>query len=87
MTTKLSSINYTAEEKQRIISALRLAAVAQAELWDVLREVEINHAISIEIDGELIAKLASDCGCPPCFDDPKADRVWEAFEEHSEVSA
>jgi hypothetical protein len=86
MATKIA-VEYSAEEKQRIIAALRLAAVAQAELWDVLRDVEMTHAISIEIDGELIAMLAADCKCPPCFDDLKAERVWKGFEEHSEVSA
>jgi hypothetical protein len=86
MTTKIT-INYTAEERQRIIESLRAAAVAQAELWDVLRDVELDHAVSIEIDGELISTLASDCDCPPSFDNIKAERVWEAFGEHSEVLA
>ena len=86
MTIKLK-IEYTADEKQRIVEALRATAVAQAELWDVLLEVENEHACSIEIDDKLISSLSGDCSHPPSFEDLKSDAVWEAFEEHSELSA
>lgn len=80
------TIEYTAEEKNRIISALRAAAVAEAQLWDVLHEIENDHECMIETDIYLIGSLAGDCSSPPSFSDLDAENVWESFEFHSEVS-
>lgn len=76
---------YSSEEKQRIVQSLRAVCVAQAELWDVLHEIENDHECSIETDIYLVGELAGGCNHPPSFADLKDDEVWESFEEHSEV--
>lgn len=85
MTTKIS-INYTDVERQKIVEALRATALAEAELWDVLRDVEAEHSCSIEYDDQLISELAGEYDTPPEFGDVDVDAVWDSFLQHSEVS-
>lgn len=80
-------IEYTQEQRARIVESLRAVAVAQAEFWDVLHEVEAEHDASIETDMYLIDGLAGDCNTPASFADLKdAGAVWDAFVEHSAVT-
>lgn len=80
------TIEYTPEEKTQIIQALRSVCIAQAELWDVLREVENDHECSIDTDIYLVGALAGGCNVPPSFSDLSDEEVWESFEQHAEVS-
>lgn len=77
---------YSATEKQQIVEAIRAVAMAQAELWDVLRYVENDHSCSIETDIYLIDSLAGDCSAPPSFQDLPAASVWESFRLHSSAT-
>jgi hypothetical protein len=83
MTTKKFQPKYSPAEKQRIVQSIRAVCIAQAELWDVLREVENDHRCSIETDIYLIGELAGDCSHPPSFQDLPVDSVWESFKLHS----
>jgi hypothetical protein len=74
---------YNAAEKQRIVEAVRAAAVAEAELWDTLRDIESDRHCSIETDIHLISSLAGDCSRPPTFSDLTNENVWETFKIHS----
>ena len=62
-------LEYSTEEKREIISSLKALAVAQAEFWDVLREIGHSHGAEIETDPSLISVLGGECGHPPSFDD------------------
>jgi hypothetical protein len=77
-------IKYTAEERAEIIAALKVVAVAEAHLWDVLRDgVEARTGISVEYDDAMIGDIAGDCVIPAenTVHDPK--KVWAAFMVHS----
>lgn len=76
-------MQYTEEQKAEIISKLRAVCVAQAELWDVLYEIENEHEVEIEMDLHLVGELAGDCNVPPSFSDLPDDVVWESFLAHS----
>jgi hypothetical protein len=80
------TVDYSQEQKTRIVQALRAACVAQAEFWDALGEVEREHEIAIDTDTFLVGILAGDCSTPPTFDDLSDDAVWDAFIAHTEVS-
>ena len=58
----------TDTEGQELLTKTRAAAVALAEFWDTLRQLESAHECSIEY-GELIDELAGECDLPPSFDD------------------
>ena len=83
MSEKKFQPRYTAAEKQQIVQAIRAVAIAQAELWDALHEIEDDHRCSIETDIYLIDSLAGDCGAPPSFSDLSAESIWESFKLHS----
>jgi len=83
----MKRIRYSAEEKQSIVSALRAVAIAQAEFWDVLREVENAHSVAIETDNELVGALAGNCNIPATFADLPESDVWFTFKEHTEVQS
>jgi hypothetical protein len=63
------AIHYSPSEKRRLVQAIRAAAIAQAELWDVLRDIESERRCSIEYDIYLLDSLAGDCSAPPSFSD------------------
>jgi hypothetical protein len=83
----MKRIRYSAEEKQRIIDSLRALAIAQAEFWDVLGEVESAHSVMIEADNELAGTLAGNCNIPATFADLPESDVWFTFKEHTEVQS
>lgn len=79
-------IEYTDDEKKAITAALKNAAVALAEVWDAVRDVE--HRLGIEINfaaGPLLTdNLAPECNIPPSTDDLDDAAVWEAFVDATE---
>ena len=79
-------LEYDECQKTQIVQALRKVCVAQAELWDVLREVEQQHECAIETDVYLVGELAGGCNHPPSLADLSDEEVWESFEEHSSVN-
>jgi hypothetical protein len=78
---------FTEDEKKRIISSLKALAVAQAEFWDVLRDLELEHeeGLEIETDVYLVGELAGDCSMCPRHSDLQNEAVWDSFVEHSHV--
>jgi hypothetical protein len=78
-------VEYTAEQKQEIIDALKWAAVAYAAYWDTLRAIEIAHDCEIETSPELVGSLASNCNIPPNANDLDDNDVWESFEADAKV--
>ena len=74
----------TPEEKAEIILKSKAVAVAMAELWDALGEVEGNHNTSIDVRPEYYSSLAAECNCPPSFADLSDESVWEQFESEVE---
>jgi hypothetical protein len=79
-------IDFTDEQKARITQRLRTAAIAQAEFWDVLRQMENEHGCEIEPDVDLISELAGECSCPPSLADLQDDDIWASFLNHSRLS-
>ena len=77
---------YSPAEKERIVQAVRAAAVAEAELWDTLRDIENDHRCSIDTDVYLISSLAGDCSTPPSFSNLTVDNVWGTFKLHSSAT-
>lgn len=79
--TQMSKIKYAFAEsdKPEIISALRQVAVAIAEYWDVLREIEGRDSVEIETKDELFTSLAGECNIPPSLSDLPANGVWQEF--------
>jgi len=71
------------QERQNIISALRAAALAVAEFWDTLREVENEHGCMIDYSDDLINCLAGEYKTPAGFADLAEDVVWENFTQQS----
>lgn len=69
------------EEKAAIVATLKRVAVAMAEFWDVLRDIEGEHDIEIEPDVSLVSGVAGECGHPPDTSDLEDAAVWDAFEE------
>jgi hypothetical protein len=77
------TIEYSNEEKQEVIAKLKALAVAQAEFWDLLREIEEAHECEIKFDPALVSELAEGCNIPPSFTDLNDDELWATFQERS----
>ena len=69
------------DEQVALIAAARAAAVAIAEFWDALRDIESAHEISIEYTDSMLSSLAGDCSSPPSFSDLETDTVIDALRE------
>lgn len=72
---------FTTGERASIIACLKRVAVAQAEFWDILREIEQERDIEIEPDVSLVSDVAGGCDHPPATSDLDDEDVWVAFEE------
>jgi hypothetical protein len=76
-----TTVKFTKEEEAQVVTGLKAVAVALADYWDVLRELEMEHASEIEHGLELFSSLAGDCGTPAHFDDIDDEDVLQAFYE------
>lgn len=78
-------MRYTKEEKRVIIAKCRAVAVAVAELWDAMRDVELRTGCELDNELELYSSLASGCNTPPSPKDLSDTDVWDVFQSHVEV--
>jgi hypothetical protein len=75
---------YTEVEQVEITRRLKLAAVAVAEVWDAIREVEHDDIdLEIELGNSLLFDLAGNCDHPPTTADLLDEDVWQSFVETS----
>jgi hypothetical protein len=78
---------FTDCQRREIIAKLKNLAVAQAEFWDTLRDIELEHNITIETDIYLTGEIAGNCEQPASHLDLDDGDVWASFEEHSSVES
>jgi hypothetical protein len=64
-----------------VIQAARSAAVAVAEFWDALRELEVDTGFEFEGTLGMIDGLASNCDAPPSFSDLKDEDITAHLDE------
>lgn len=79
-------VKYSPADKAEITAKLKAAAVALAEFWDVLAQVENAHGVSLECTPELVSGVASECNTPPAFSDLADREVWASFKADVKVS-
>jgi len=81
-----AQVKLTDDEQTQLVTAMRSAAIALAELWDTLRDIEGAHECEINLDLEAISDLATACNVPPTHGDLKTDYVLATYERHAQVN-
>ena len=64
-------------ERTRVVAVIKNAAVAIAEMWDVLREIENASNLEFDKTVEMAEILASDCRTPPRPRDLREEHVMK----------
>jgi hypothetical protein len=72
----------SATEKRDVVSAVQKAAVAVAELWDVLKGIEDTHNVEFDGTDQMVGLLASQCAMPPQPEDVTEEDVLTVLEEY-----
>lgn len=67
------------ESKQLVVNTAKAAAVALANFWDALREVEQEHDVAFDGTVSMIEDLASNCDAPATVADLDDEGVIEAL--------
>lgn len=68
------------QEKREVVAAVTNAAVAMAELWDVLSDIESAHNCEFDDTAQMVSNLAGSCNMPPSPSDLTDDDILEELE-------